>query len=71
MVTNRMSIVCPNCESINDYTIIKSEYIDNDLHTTYSCDNCGCQHTAIYTLVYLGGYTDTVKYDRDNITVAQ
>lgn len=70
MVTNSFKVVCPECGAVNDYSIVKSDYIDNDSHTTYSCDDCGCLFTNCYTLVYLGGYSDTMKYDRDNITVA-
>lgn len=69
MVTNNTQVVCPKCKSVNCYEIIKSEYIDTDLHTTYSCEACGSEYTNIYALVYLGGYANTMKYDRDNITV--
>lgn len=70
MVTNNFKVVCPECGSVNDYVIHKSEYIDTELYTTYFCEECGCLFTDIYALVYLGGYTETEKYDRDNITVA-
>lgn len=69
MVTNNTQIVCPKCKRANCYEIIKSEYIDADLHATYSCEACGIEYTNIYALVYLGGYTNSMQYDRDNITV--
>lgn len=69
MVTSNFQVVCPKCKSINCYEIVKSNYIDTDLHTTYSCETCGNEYTNIYVLVYLGGYSNSMKYDRDNITV--
>lgn len=69
MVASNTCIVCPKCKAVNCYGIVKSEYIDTDLHTTYSCDACGSEYTNIYALVYLGGYANSIQYDRDNITV--
>lgn len=69
MVASNTCIVCPKCKAVNCYEIINSEYIDTDLHTTYSCDACGSEYTNIYALVYLGGYANSIQYDRDNITV--
>lgn len=69
MVASNTRIVCPKCKTVNYYEIVKSEYIDTDLHTTYSCDACGSEYTNIYALVYLGGYANSIQYDRDNITV--
>lgn len=69
MVASNTCIVCPKCKTVNCYEIVKSEYIDTDLHTTYSCDACGSEYTNIYALVYLGGYANSIQYDRDNITV--
>lgn len=67
MVTNNTKVVCPKCRSINAYSIIKNVAYDNDMHITYSCDVCNTNYTNVYTLVYMYGYTDTYKYDRDNI----
>lgn len=71
MVTNTTQVVCPKCGSVNHYEIIKSEYIDRELHTSYDCEMCGCRFINIYALVYLGGYAEDMMYDRDNITVAR
>jgi hypothetical protein len=69
MVANKMTIVCPCCQSTNSYYIVANELVDNELHTTYCCEECGCEFTNIYALVYLGGYANEVTYDRDNLTV--
>ena len=68
MVTATTKVVCPLCRAVNNYEIIKSDYIDTDLHTTYKCGKCGCHYTNIYTLVFLGGRADGVMYDRDGLT---
>lgn len=70
MVTNNIQVVCPKCKAVNSYEIKSLKVYDNDLHITYSCD-CGCEFTNVYALVYLGGHTDSIEYDRDNITVAR
>ena len=67
MLMNKSQIVCPKCKAVNCYEIVKSQYIDTDLHTTYSCAACGNQYTNIYALVFLSGYADGVEYDRDGI----
>lgn len=67
MVTNISHIVCPKCKSVDCYEILKSTYIDNDLHVKYCCEACGSEYTDVYTLVYLGGYLNNQQYDRDNL----
>lgn len=67
MVIATQQVSCPKCRAVNKYSIIKSDYIDTDLHTTYHCDQCGYEYTNIYTLVYLGGYSNDIEYDRDNL----
>lgn len=67
MVSN-CKIVCPACETINAYNIVKLSLVDIDLQVTYSCEKCGTIYTDTYALVYLGGKTDTQEYDRDNIS---
>ena len=71
MVTNNTQVVCPKCKAINSYFINAMKLYDNDLHISYSCEDCDCDYTNVYTLVYLGGSVDGIQYDRDNITVAQ
>ena len=67
MVANNMFIVCPKCKSVNCYTITRLEMCDKDLHATYMCDTCQTEFTDVYGLMYIGGYTSTQQYDRDNI----
>ena len=69
MMTVTAKVVCPQCSAINDYDIISNELIDSDLYTTYQCEHCGHIYTNVYALIYMGGYDDTVKYDRDNLIV--
>lgn len=69
MVTAMPRIVCPVCKSINDYAIDNLSLVDIDLHASLICNQCKSRYTDIYALVYLGGYTDTISYDRDNISV--
>lgn len=68
MLTVNASVICPKCKATNSYSIITNELIDSDLYTTYQCDCCGHIYTNIYGLVYMGGYNDMVRYDKDNIT---
>lgn len=71
MVTNTTKVVCPKCGSINSYEIIKIELIDNELHTSYSCEACRTDYTDIFALTYLGGNTNSCEYDRDNLKVSR
>ena len=66
MMTGRVQVTCPECAEANHYDIEKLELVDTDLHVTYRCA-CGCYFTNVHALVYLGGYTDTIMYDRDNV----
>lgn len=70
MVTNNIKVVCPKCKLVNCYEITKMTLVDTDLHVSYSCEACKTEYIDIYMLVYLGGNVGTMKYDRDNITVA-
>ena len=66
MVTSRIEVTCPKCGASNCYEIEKLELVDTDLHATYAC-TCGCRFTDTYALVYLGGFTENMQYDRDNL----
>ena len=67
MVTNNPKVVCPKCGSINCYDVITTKLYDIDIHITYSCEACGSEFTDTYILVYVGGYTNSYEYDRDNL----
>lgn len=69
MVTNNQSVICPCCKSINNYDIVSTNIIDNDLHITYICTECGTRYTDYYALVYFGGSTNSQIYDRDNLAL--
>lgn len=66
MVTSSMQVTCPECNAVNQYEIEQMELIDTDLQVTYTC-TCGCRFTDTYALVYLGGRTNSIEYDRDNL----
>ena len=66
MVASHLTVTCPKCGADNRYEIEKLELVDTDLHATYTCA-CGCRFTDTYALVYLGGFTDSMQYDRDNL----
>ena len=66
MVTSLHKVTCPLCGKVNDYEVAKMELIDVDLHVSYQCA-CGCVFTDEYALVYLGGHTAELSYDRDNL----
>lgn len=70
MVTNTTVVVCPKCRQGNQYAITHMELIDTDLHVSYLCETCGTEYTNVYTLVYMGGHTNSACYDRDNIAIA-
>lgn len=67
MVTRTIQVTCPECHSVNEYDIKNTNIIDNELYISYSCTKCGKQFVDTYELMYLGGYTDTIQYDKDNL----
>ena len=67
MVTNNTQVVCPKCGAVNSYDITSTKLYDTDIHIAYCCEACHTEYTNIYTLVYLGGYTNNQQYDRDNL----
>ena len=66
MVTSRVKVTCPKCGEESLYEVEKLELVDTDLHVSCTC-TCGCRFTDTYALVYLGGFTDDMWYDRDNL----
>ena len=69
MVTSKTYVTCPNCASVNEYTITALNLIDTELVVSYQCTHCNKEFTDNYAIVYLGGHSENSAYDRDNISI--